>query len=110
MQVRQIHAIGAVMRVARLTESKRLANIKEHELDFVGCEAVWDDFTVTREDIRKAYFEQRLVTFGRLAGQVVVLVNTDHPKGPHIISLRKAEKYEARYYLEEAKNYFGKGA
>jgi uncharacterized DUF497 family protein len=88
-------------------EKKRLANIKAHGLDFLGCEAIWDDFTVTREDIRQAYREQRLVAFGRLNRQVVVLVYTERRRGPHIISLRKAEKYEARYYLKEAKDFSG---
>jgi uncharacterized DUF497 family protein len=86
-------------------EKKRLANIKVHGLDFLGCEAIWDDFTVTREDIRQAYREQRLVAFGRLNRQVVVLVYTEQRRGPHIISLRKAEKYEAHYYLKEAKDF-----
>ena len=86
-------------------EKKRLANIKAHGLDFLGCEAIWDEFTVTREDIRQAYREQRLVAFGRLNRQVVVLVYTERRRGPHIISLRKAEKYEARYYLKEAKDF-----
>jgi len=86
-------------------EKKRLANIKAHGLDFLGCEAIWDEFTVTREDIRQAYREQRLVAFGRLNRQVVVLVYTERRRGPHIISLRRAEKYEARYYLKEAKDF-----
>ena len=30
----------------------------------------------------------------------------DRRKGPHIISLRKAEKYETRYYFGIAKDYF----
>jgi uncharacterized DUF497 family protein len=89
--------------VATWDERKRLANIEAHGLDFVGCEAIWDEFTVTREDIRKVYREQRLVVFGRLAGKVVVMVYTERRTGPHIISLRKAEKHEARYYFEEAK-------
>jgi uncharacterized DUF497 family protein len=84
-------------------EKKRIANIKVHGLDFVSCEAIWDDFTVTREDIRKVYREQRLVVFGRLDRQVVVLVYTERRGDPHIISLRKAERYEARYYAKEAK-------
>ena len=83
-------------------EKKRIANIKAHGLDFLGCEAIWDDFTVTREDIRLSYREQRLVVFGRLDREIVVLVYTERRRGPHIISLRKAEKYEARYYLKEA--------
>jgi len=85
---------------------KRRANIKRHGLDFVGCEAIWDDFTVTREDIRQRYNEQRLVTFGRLNGQVVVVVYTERRSKSHVISLRKAEKYEARYYIAEAKAFW----
>ena len=88
-------------------EKKRLANIKAHGLDFLGCEAIWDEFTVTREDIRELYREQRLVVFGRLNREVVVLVYTERRRGPHIISLRKAEKYETRYYVKEAKDFHG---
>jgi len=66
----------------------------------------WDNFTIKREDIRQAYGETRLVTFGILAGNVVVLVHTERRAGPHIISLRKAEKHEARYYFNVAKDYF----
>ncbi len=87
-------------------ESKRRTNIKIHGLDFIGCEAIWDNFTITREDNRRAYGEKRLVTFGLLNGDVVVLVYTERGETPHIISLRKAEKYEASYYVETAKNYF----
>ena len=93
--------------VATWDEKKRLANIKDHGLDFVGCEAIWDDFTVTREDIRERYHEQRFVTFGRLNSEVVVLVYTERRRGPHIISLRKTEKYETRYYIAEAKRFQG---
>ena len=58
------------MPVATWDERKRHANIKAHGLDFVGCEAIWDDLTITREDIRQRYNEQRLVAFGRLNRQV----------------------------------------
>ena len=90
-------------------ELKRQKNIKDHGLDFAGCEAIWDNFTITREDIRQVYGERRLVTFGLLEGTVVVLVYTERRRGPHIISLRKAEKYEARYYIAEAKKFQGEG-
>ena len=89
-------------------ESKRRRNIKLHGLDFEGADAIWDNFTVTREDIREDYGEKRLVTFGLLKGEAVVLVHTDR-NDIHIISLRRAEKYEARYYFEIAKDYFRKG-
>ena len=73
-------------------ESKRRKNIKDHGIDFAGCDVIWDNFTVTREDVRQVYGEKRLVTFGLLDGATVVLVYTERRAGPHIISLRKAEK------------------
>jgi uncharacterized DUF497 family protein len=85
-------------------EAKRQRNIKSHGLDFIGAEAIWDNFTVTREDVRQDYGEHRWVTFGLLDGEVVVLIHTERDGEMHIISLRKAEKYEARYYLEIAQD------
>ena len=88
-------------------EAKRKLNIKNHSLDFAGCDAIWEHFTVTREDKRKDYGEARLVCFGILEDEVVVMVYTERQKGPHVISLRKAEKYEARYYRQVAKENLG---
>jgi len=87
-------------------EPKRRSNIKDHGLDFEGAEAIWDNFTITREDTREDYGEKRLVTFGLLNGEEVVLVHVDRDDDMHVISLRRAEKYEARYYIENAKEYF----
>lgn len=83
-------------------EPKRRLNIKNHGYDFVGCEAIWDHFTVTREDRRQDYGEERLVCFGVLDDEIVILVYTERPSGTHVISLRKAEKHEARYYRQAA--------
>ena len=92
--------------MATWNEAKRRRNLKDHGLDFEGCEAIWDNFTITREDIRRAYGEKRLVVFGLLEGEVVVMVYTERSAGPHIISLRRAETYETRYYFKVAKDYF----
>ena len=88
-------------------EAKRKLNIKNHGLDFAGCDAIWAHFTVTREDKREDYGEARLVCFGILDDEVVVMDYTERRKGPHVISLRKAEKYEARYYRQVAKENLG---
>lgn len=90
-------------------ETKRRRNIKAHGLDFEGSEAIWDNFTVSREDLRDDYGEKRIVTFGLLNGEVIVLVHIERDEDMHVISLRKAEKYEARYYFETAEEYFRKG-
>ena len=95
--------------MASWDESKRRSNLRDHGLDFVGSDAIWDGFTVTREDLRESYGEVRLVTLGILEGVIVVLVHTDRDEEMHVISLRKAEPYEARYYLEAAEDYFEKG-
>jgi uncharacterized DUF497 family protein len=88
-------------------EAKRRRNLRLHGLDFAGAEAIWDCPTVTREDRRKDYGEKRLVTFGLLDVEVVVLVYVERDDDMHIISLRRAEKYEARYYFETTKSHFG---
>ena len=90
-------------------EPKRRRNIKAHGLDFEGSQAIWENFTVSREDLREDYGEKRMVTFGLLNGEVVVLVHIERHEDMHVISLRKAEKYEARYYFETAEEYFRKG-
>ena len=72
-------------------EVKRKLNIKDHGLDFVGCDAIWDHFTVTREDRRQDYGEERHVCFGLLAGEVVVLVYTERSRGTQGLSSRKGE-------------------
>ena len=53
------------------TKKKRLSNINEHGLDFVGCEAVFDGLTYVYEDDFQ------------------------------VISLREAEKYEIKRYIKE---------
>jgi uncharacterized DUF497 family protein len=70
-------------------ERKRLGNLERHGIDFAQAEEIWDRPTVTREDIRHDYGEPRYVTFGVLAGRVVVLVHTERGDDVHIISLRR---------------------
>jgi uncharacterized DUF497 family protein len=86
-------------------EPKRHRNIKDHGLDFVGCEAVFDGPVVTWEDAREAYGEQRINLLGWLDGVVVHMTYTERGDEPHIISLRKAEKHEIRRYAKETSGY-----
>jgi len=88
-------------------ERKRKLNLQSHGLDFQGCDAIWDHFTVTREDKRQDYGEKRLVCFGLLHAHVVVLVYTERLRSTHVISLRKAEKHEAHYYRQIAQENLG---
>jgi uncharacterized DUF497 family protein len=63
--------------------------------------AVFNRDTVTLEDDRYGYKEQRFVTFGLLQGRVVAVVHTERSDFTRIISARKATKYEQRTYFEQ---------
>lgn len=83
-------------------ETKRQTNIRKHGFDFVGVDALFAGFTITREDDRQDYGELRLQTLGLLQSTVVFVVHTARGEADHIISIRKAEKHEERIYW---KNY-----
>jgi uncharacterized protein len=82
-------------------EAKRHKNLREHGLDFEGCEALFDGPVVVLEDKRDRYGELRLNAVGWLDGQVVHLTYTERDDDFHVISLRKAEKHEVRNYVKE---------
>lgn len=64
-------------------EAKRQANIRDHGFDFEG-----------------AYGELRLQTLGLWDGVVVMVVHTPRGDDDHIISIRKANRHEARNYWQ----------
>jgi uncharacterized DUF497 family protein len=80
-------------------EEKRAANLRKHGIDFVGVETVFDGYTVTMEDDRWSYGEQRLVTFGVLEDRVVAVVHTESARVIRVISIRKATRSEEKGYL-----------
>ena len=81
--------------------TKRRSNVKDHGLDFNGCDAIFDGPTVSWDDDRVAYGEQRINLLGWLDGIVVHMTYTERGDEPHIVSLRKAEKHEIRRYVKE---------
>ena len=82
-------------------EAKRLGNIKNHGLDFAGCEGVFDGPVITRDDDRLHYGEQRINLLGVLTGKIVHMTYAERGDALHIISLRMATKHETRYYLSQ---------
>ncbi|MDF5728713.1 MAG: BrnT family toxin [Rhizonema sp. PD38] len=85
-------------------EAKRFANIRKHGIDFIDVPDVFDGDTVTVQDNRYDYGEQRFVTFGLLQGILVAVVHTERGDSTRIISIRKATKYEQRIYFEQLSN------
>lgn len=45
-------------------EAKRQSNLRKHRLDFADAEIVFDGLTLTFEDDRFDYSEQRFITIG----------------------------------------------
>jgi uncharacterized DUF497 family protein len=91
-------------RITEQLEAKCLANLCKHGIDFIDVPVVFDGDTLTVEDNRYNYGEQRFVTFGLLQGRVVAVVHTEREDCTRIISARKATKYEQRTYFEEISN------
>ena len=80
-------------------ETKRTENLRKHSIDFVGAEALFEGFTVTVEDDRFNYGEQRFVTFGTLEGRILAVVSTEQNDVIRIISVRKATRREEQSYF-----------
>ena len=82
-------------------EAKRKENLEKHGIDFVDAETIFAGYTVTAEDTRENYGEQRLLTLGLLQGEVVSVTHTPRENDDRIISIRKATKHEARFYFSQ---------
>ncbi len=81
--------------------TKRKSNIKKHGIDFINAFTIFDGYTLTVEDDRYDYGEERFITFGILEGRVVVVVHTENGNSIRIISIRRATKYEEKIYFSE---------
>jgi uncharacterized DUF497 family protein len=86
-------------------EAKRKSNLRKHLLDFTDAEKVFiSGITFTFEDDRFDYGEQRFVTIGILAGEIVVIAHTERDETTRIISMRKATKYEQIIFIKALGN------
>ena len=66
-------------------KKKRKLNIKKHGIDFINAPAIFDSYTLTIEDNRFEYGEERFITFGILMGRVVVVAHTENGNSIRII-------------------------
>lgn len=82
-------------------EPKRAGNLRDHGLDFVDAESVFEGLTLTFEDDRFEYGERRFITLGLLAGVPVSIAHTETEHEVHVISFRKATRREAQQYFQE---------
>lgn len=81
-------------------EPKRRTNLKKHGLDFADAAQAIAGVSLTMEDARFDYGEQRFITLGMIGDTVVVIAHTETPKELRVISMRKATKNEQALYFQ----------
>ena len=80
--------------------AKRASNREKHGLDLADAGDVFSGArTVTRQDTRFAYGEDRFQTAGYLRGRCVVIVWTPRDGGRRIISMRHTHGQEERFWF-----------
>ena len=77
---------------------KRTATLKARGLDMARADEVLAGTTLTVEDYRQDYREDRFMTIGFLDATMVVLVWTPRDGAHRIISMRKANERERTLY------------
>ena len=82
-------------------DAKRKSNIEKHGIDFINAPMVFAGYTLTIQDDRRDYGEERFATFGILDGRVVVVIHTETKNFIRIISIRKATKHEEKAYFSQ---------
>jgi uncharacterized DUF497 family protein len=81
--------------------AKQAGNLKKHGLDFNDARKVIESGkTVTFEDRRFDYGEERFVTLGPLGELLVAIVTAETEDHIRIVSMRKADRHEQAIYRE----------
>lgn len=81
---------------------KRQATIEERGLDFEDAPIIFaGSRRITWQDSRQDYGEIREITLGELAGRLVIIVHTQRAKATRIISMRKANEKEQRWFEKQ---------
>jgi uncharacterized DUF497 family protein len=83
---------------------KRRVNLKMHGYDFLDASRVFEGATVTIEDDRFNYGEQRFPTLGFLGGVAVSVAHTETEEHIHVISFRRATRNEEAILFESLQN------
>ena len=84
--------------------AKRVGNLKKHGFDLASAPQVMESGqTVTFEDRRFAYGEERFVTLGPLGETLAARVTAETEDNIRIISMRKADRHEQALYRENSR-------
>ncbi len=76
-------------------------NLKKHGISFDEARHIFDGPVLTRVDDRQDYGEMREISFGLLSPDALLMVvHTTRGKKTRLISARKANRRERRFYYE----------
>lgn len=79
-------------------EAKRQSNLTKHGVDFTDAAQVLADARFILDDTRRDYGEQRCLAFGEMKGLLFVVAFTLRDGVFRIISARRANSRERRFY------------
>ena len=83
-------------------DDKAAANAEKHGATFEQARSVFrDPFAIELLDDREDYSEDRYILIGMSATSVLVVVHTQREDRSRIISARKAEPNERRFYHDK---------
>lgn len=82
-------------------DEKNRANIAKHGIDFSKAENFDWSSAIETIDNRKDYGEKRWIALGLIGNRLFVLIYVHRQNYIRIISLRKANKRERKYYDEK---------
>ncbi len=78
--------------------AKRGWTLANRGFDFADAALVFAGDTLDADDLRIDYGERRVITVGKLAGRMVIVVWTPRGEDRHVISMRKANDREKRRF------------
>ncbi|MEQ1706015.1 MAG: BrnT family toxin [Rickettsiales bacterium] len=81
--------------------TKRASTLENRQLDFEDAAEIFNGLRFTFVDDRKDYGEIRNITAGLINKRMVIIVWTLRGTTHHIISMRKANVKEQKYYKKE---------
>jgi len=83
-------------------DDKAASNLSKHGVSFDDARSVFrDPFAIELIDDRENYAEERYILIGMSIDNLLVVVHTQRDERNRIISARKAEANERRFYHEE---------
>ena len=81
---------------------KRQVTLEQRGLDFEDVPVIFaGSRRITWQDSRQKYGEIRQITMGELVSRLIIVVHTKRGKATRIISMRKANEREQRWFEEQ---------